>query len=313
MRGDERLRELGRRLAATSNAEDAKRYLIEAVRTGRWLDTSRERFSDVEVERRLGTLRFLGYLGWRDAIDLLRALPWEGVATPTALSALGPQIAATVSTPVLSAAAAAACMAVSHLVPASELNAQEAITVFGDLVEAIEDLVEAKRLLENHPWRGGEAEEDSVWRSLYENERRAAANAWRMATSIRPERGIEGYRVRTTRDFAVRMAREGWADLLTAPDAHQINRPKAYAGVIFLATYALAWEHETHDGERPEWGSQEWRALPETHWLRAQRMRRDASDHYGARPSTRATRIANQIAKKAMLGPALVAAATLVR
>lgn len=303
MRGDERLREIRRRVEATSSPNDAKLYLVEAVRSGRWLVT-RDRYHD-SVQRRLGTLRFLGYLGWREAIDLLRALPWEGEVTPSAFSILGPDVAGQIEPVVLEAAAAASCMAASHLLP-PELDTQEALRVYGERIEA------ERRWRERYREAGVPLGADEEGSKLYEAWQRLSSRCFSMSVMFRSERGMPRMLERSTGWFASTEAREAWAELLTA--VHETNRPERCAEVIFRATYALAWEFEPDvpEDQRPAVFSAEWREIPESHWLRAPRFRRSATDRYGARPSSGPVRAATRRIKRAALGPALVAACTLV-
>lgn len=309
---DDRLRALVRELAATSDPSVAHRLLVEAIRTGRWL-TTREAGGDWNVNtHRIGTLRFLAYLGWKDALDLLKSLPlqhtWPFDASiparsfgfdPTAFSELGPKNADTIAPTVLSAAAGAACMAVRHLMPKT-FDDQQALTLYGDAMLALRCFSGSSR-----------EESEASWESLEETRLRL----WRFIAANSGVPSRLSSQDRSPMLFAKTYAADAWRMFLGAPARHPSDQSDAHAEAIFDATQALAWECEPDIdmNARPDYGSPEWHALAESHWLRAMRLRRSWSDEYGARTSVRCMRVAKKKIRQDMLPPALVAAGTLVQ
>lgn len=312
---DARYRELERRFAATGSPDDAGRLLYEAARAGRWL-RSREHGGTPWVinTHRIGTLRFLAYLGWKHALEILESLPLDqtghggtfyahgGLISATAFSEIGPDVAKSIAPTVLSAATGAACMIVTQLLPET-FDVPRAFAAYETAILA---------------WRtyitGARAHRDDVDNelhrrrvlALYEDEQRAM-NA--LSNHARLLGGTDSQSMPSER--ALHAARRAWSDFLLAPRCHESDRAKHDATAIFHATYALAWECEQPTSVPPYY-SDEWRALPETHWARAQRARGGWGDRYGARPSVKCARVAKGKIRQAMLGPALVAAATLV-
>jgi hypothetical protein len=69
---DSEIRDLSRQLASTSDPAIARKLLFTAVRQDRWLI---HRGDWNENTHKIGTLRFLAYLGWKEALVLLRSLP----------------------------------------------------------------------------------------------------------------------------------------------------------------------------------------------------------------------------------------------
>lgn len=311
---DERWRELVRRVAVSSDPTAAGALLVEAVRTGRWL-TSREAGGDWnDNSHRIGTLRFLAYLGWVGAEDLLASLPLEhtGVhdafypirerrvhATP--FGEIGPDVAKMIAPTVLAAASGAACMAVSHLLPPT-FDVQGALTAYGNMVKAWSDYLAEVR-------RPGAPPSSRVRSELHEAEQAALRDVTRVEVSVRP--GLDQRDAREPSKRAAYSAREAWANFLGAPRRADSDRAEQYAEAIFWATYAVAWECEPETA-LPTFYSAEWHALADSHWAKAHRARQNWGDKYGARASVGCMRSAKAKLRDAMRGPALVAAATLV-
>jgi len=319
---DERRRELILRLARTSDPVVADQVLAGEVRAGRWL-TSRADGGDWDDNtHRLGTLRFLGYLGWPPAIDLLTSLPLEETGSykaaipvrdrvpPTAYSEIGPDVAKAIAPTVLAAAAASACMAVVHLLP-SGTNVAEALDLYAETIRAWRAFRE-EACIQDVPGRGHRSEPCVL---LYEEAQRARNRLSGLDTKFRP-RGQSNNEpdVRSPKANAVYSALTAWTEFLGAPCRHESDQAGEYASAIFWATHALAWECEPDvpASDHPQWRSPAWEALGEYHWLRAHRLKRGWSDRHGARLSSRCMRVAKKKMREAMRDTALVAAASLV-
>lgn len=324
---DTRWRELVRQVATTGDPSAAGSLLVEAVRTGRWLTSRADGGDWNDNSHRIGTLRFLAYLGWGGAEDLLASLPLEHAglwsidpktgervdafypirehrAYATPFGEIGPDVAKMIAPTVLAAASGAACMTVRHLMPAT-FDAQEALTVYGNMVKAWREYITEVR-------RPGSPPSSRVRAELHEAEQAAMREALRVEVSVRP--GFDTQRDMQEREPAKRAiysAREAWAHFLGAPRRHESDQAEQYAEVLFWATYALAWEREPKT-ELPTFYSAEWHAIPDSHWSRAHRPRQKWGDKYGAKVSVGCMRGAKAKLRDAMRGPALVAAATLV-
>lgn len=316
---DARYRDLERRFAATGSPEDAGRLLYEAARAGRWL-RSRDHGKTpwVDNTHRIGTLRFLAYLGWKHAVEILESLPLDqtshggafyahgGLISANAFSEIGPDVAKSIAPTVLSASTGAACVVVAHLL-SETFDVDAALKAYEKAILAWRAYITGARA-HKEP---GEADREPYRRlvlALYEDEQRAM-NALSNHERLLGHHGTDNRS--TPPERARTAARRAWSDFLLAPRCHESDRAKHDATAIFNATYALAWECEPWT-EAPAYYSDEWRALPAFHWARAERARSKWGDNYGARTSVGCMRVAKGKIKKAMLGPALVAAATLV-
>lgn len=316
---DARYRELERRFAATGSPEDAGRLLYEAARAGRWLQSADHgEMPWVVNTHRIGTLRFLAYMGWKHAVEILESLPLDqtghggafyahgGLVSANAFSEIGPDVAKSIAPTVLSAATGAACMIVTQLL-LETFDVPRAFAAYEAAILAWRTYITGARAPKDPDDVNGERHRRRVL-TLYEAEQRAMNALSNHERRLGPH-GTDNQSAPPER--ARSAARRAWADFLLAPRCHESDRAKHDAAAIFNATYALAWECEPHTPAPPHY-SDEWRTLPELHWARAQRARSGWSDRYGARPSVKCVRVAKAQIKKAMLGPALVAAATLV-
>lgn len=298
---DQEGRDLERRLKATGDPLYAKQILLRALRTGRWIVIG----GGHENAGRVATLRFLAWLRWTDALDVLRALPELSYLrrqrgrehTATAYSEIGEEVAREIPTVVLAAAAGAACMLVGHLVP-QDFDKQAALDAYATAIRTRADFI---RIVRTPVGERNELELDKM-RRIDEVSRQVL---WRWAVDVRPPRD----RGRRPCDRAVDSAREAWGAFLDGPGRHETDEGRSYASAIFWATYALAWECEPEDAPPPT--PRPGRARS-THWSDAPRPRMRWSDEFGARTSARCMRVAREKLRKAMLDPALIAATTLV-
>lgn len=266
---DDRFRSLSRELQLTSDPIVAGRLLFESVRLGRWIDGT----------YRVGTFRFLAYLGWNEASGLLEGQLKLKTRGPMALAEM-------VDLTVLSASAAASCMAVRHLLPF--LNAQHGLSIY------------ERAIASQVSYKAGESKEEleARWRS----ESEAHYFAKELTGSPLPcdDRRLswrEVYDGVSASSAAVHCAKSAWSELLCAPQARPDYRAGHYVTVIVDATHALAWERmHAYEGRRPPIA------------------RRQPGAHGSGRvaPSIRCMNAAKKALREAMLAPALVAAATLV-
>lgn len=298
---DAELRDLERRLKSTGDPAYAKLILLRALRVGRWLVVG----GGNENAGRVAALRFLAWLHWKEALDVLQSLPELSylrrqhgrVHSAKAYSEIGEAVAREIPPRVLAAAAGAACMAVGHLMP-QDFDSQAALDAFGTAVTTRGAYLEVART------PIGERDESELDR-MHRIDEVSRQVLWRWARDARPPRD----RGRRPRDRAVDSAREAWGAFLDGPGRHEMDEGRSYARAIFWATYALAWECEPEDIPPEPLTTGRPRS---SHWSRAERPRVGWSDEHGARTSTYCMRVAREKLKKAMLDPALIATASLV-
>lgn len=325
---DDQLRSLRRELAATSDPGIAKQIIREAVRRGRWLVSKHEQdnrngWATADAwntnQQRVGVLRFLAYLGWKEAEALLKLLPTHtaGEDSPypirslhyggdplTAFSEIGDKVAKTIDKTVLAAAAASACMAVAHLIP--NFDPKQVLDAYANVVIARAEYMAAQRAV---PAWGVQTAADQ----LTINQKKEAESAAR-SVMYRVQRPILDHTPRSRPVspalYAQASAGAAWVALLNSSSRHESDQPEVLARVLFWATYAFAWECEPLI-TLPEYRSPEWEALGESHWARAPRSRTDWGDRYGARASVKCMREAKRKLRAAALDPSFVAAALL--